>query len=292
MDSLPPWPIVQSLLLTVVLPGFGSGAGLLAAVCASNRSETGRLIGAALALAGGLALGNFTRGLLPWWSLEAGWPSLLPATLVALGGGVGVALVAGRSIAGPKALVLRMIAAAGCAWWLTPTTPPSSRLGWFLLLFVGSVFHWEAFRCVALPSLRERAVVALSIPWGMSAATVLIYAASARFFDVAVLLTSTLAGVGIIAAWRKLDAAVLLAVPTIFLPALMLAGAMNTFSEVPVVSFILVALAPCALWTLRLPPLAGGSERARALAALAAITIPCAIAIALAMRAESLNFNE
>ena len=87
MDSLPPWPVALSMLLTVVLPGFAVGAGLLAGVCAATRSETARMIGGALALAGGLALGNFTRGLLPWWSLEPGWPSLFPATLAALGGG-------------------------------------------------------------------------------------------------------------------------------------------------------------------------------------------------------------
>ena len=54
MDSLPPWPVVQSLLLTVVLPGFGVGAVLLTTVCVTTRSETGRMIGGALALYHGL----------------------------------------------------------------------------------------------------------------------------------------------------------------------------------------------------------------------------------------------
>jgi hypothetical protein len=70
MDSLPPWPVVQSMLLSVVLPGFGVAAGLLAAVCAATSSVQVRLIGGAVALMGGLAAGNFASSLLPWWSLE------------------------------------------------------------------------------------------------------------------------------------------------------------------------------------------------------------------------------
>ena len=114
MDLLPPWAVVQSMLLSVVLPGFAVGAGLLAVVCAATRSETGRLIGAALALAGGLAVGNFTGGLLPWWSLELGWPGLFPATLVAIGGGV-VSALAPAQCCVHWGLALRLITVAGCA---------------------------------------------------------------------------------------------------------------------------------------------------------------------------------
>jgi hypothetical protein len=40
MDSLPPWPVVQALLLSVVLPGFAVGAGLLAVVCTGLGRKT------------------------------------------------------------------------------------------------------------------------------------------------------------------------------------------------------------------------------------------------------------
>ena len=290
MESLPPWSEVQSMLLTVVLPGFAVGAGLLAGVCAATRSETGRLIGGALALAGGLALGNFTRGLLPWWSMEAGWPSLFPSTLVAIAGGIGAALALSRC--GTRwNLGLRLLTMAGCAWWLTPVSPALSRVGVFVLLFAASALNWEAFRRTGSRSLGTSALLALAIPWGGAAATVLILAASARFFDMAVLLTATLAGIGLIAALRKLDVTALFLASAVFLPALMLAGAANTFSEVPAASFVLIGLAPCALWSLNLPPLRRWSGRAPVAAAVVAVIIPCLVAVALAMRAESLDFG-
>ncbi len=290
MESLPPWSEVQSMLLSVVLPGFVVGAGLLAGVCAATRSATVRLMGGALALAGGLALGNFTRGLLPWWSLETGWPSLFPATLVAISGGVFAALALSRCGSRWR-MALRLITMAGCAWWLTPVSPVSSRIGVFVLLFAASALNWEAFRYTSSRSLGPAALLALAIPWGGAAATVLIHAASARFFDMTVLLTATLAGIGLIAAVRKLDVTAVFVGPAVFLPALMLGGAVNTFSEVPIASFILIGLAPCALWSLSLPPMRRWSGRALAVAAVVAVLVPCAVAVALAMRAESLDFG-
>ena len=279
------------MLLTVVLPGLVIGASVLAVVCAATRSETIRLIGGALALAGGLALGNFTRGLLPWWSMELGWPSLFPATLAAIGGGV-VAVRAMSAQGCQWGLALRLITTAGCAFWLAPTGSPLTHLGFYALLFFTSALNWEAFRRSGAQSLGHGALLALTIPWGVAAAIVLIHAHSARFCDLAVLQTATLAGLGFIAALRRLDVAALFAGPAVFFPALMLGGAGNTFSEVPVMSFILVALAPCALWTLRLPPMRRRSGRALAIAAIIVVLIPCAMAVALAMRAETLDFGE
>ncbi len=290
MDSLPPWPEVWSMLLSVVLPGFVAGAGLLAVVCAATRSETGRLIGGALALAGGLALGNFTRGLLPWWSLELGWPSLFPATLAAICGGI-IAALASSARGWRWELALRLITSACCAFWLAPSGTPLTRLGFFALLFAASALNWEVFRRSRVQSLGHSALLALTIPWGIAAAAVLIHAHSARFCDLAVLQTATLAGLGLIAVRWKLDVVALFAGPSIFFPALMLAGAANTFSEVPASSFILVAVAPCALWSLSLPPMRRWSGRARVAAAIIAVLIPCAVAVAFAMRAETLDFG-
>lgn len=180
---------------------------------------------------------------------------------------------------------------AGCAFWLTPVSPLLSRLGCFALLFAVSALNGEALRRIGIRSCGNRAPLALIIPWGAAAAAVLIHAHSARFCDLAVLLTATLAGSGLMAVRWKLDVAALFAGPAIFFPALMLGGAANTFSEVPLASFILIALAPCALWSLRGPPMRHWSGRALAIAALVAVLVPCAVAVALAMRVESLDFG-
>ena len=148
------------------------------------------------------------------------------------------------------------------------------------------------FRRSGVQSFGHCALLALAIPWGMAAATVLIHAHSARFCDLAVLQTATLAGIGLIAALRRMDVTALFAGPAIFFPALMLGGAANTFSEVPAASFILVALAPCALWILCLPSMRRWSGRTRVAAAIVAVLVPCAVAVALAMRAETLDFGK
>ena len=107
----------------------------------------------------------------------------------------------------------------------------------------------------------------------------------------AVLLTATLTGLSLIATLRRLDVAALFAGPAVFFPALLLGGAVNTFSEVPAASFILVALAPCLLWSLSLPPMRRWSGRNLAAVAIVLVLIPCVVAVVLAMRAESLDFG-
>lgn len=290
MDSLPPASVVLSMLLSVVLPGFAVGAGLLAGVCSATRSETGRMIGGAVALAGGLAAGNFTRGLLPWWSFEPGWPSLFPATLTAMAGGV-IASIASARRAPRWGLALRLITVAGCAWWLAPVSGPWSRLVGAVLILFGGALNWEKFCRDESRRFEPIVLLALILPWGLAAAVVLIHSHSARFCDMAVLLISTVAGVGFVARALKLSIAMVLTGPAVFIPALMLGGAANTFSEVPLASFILIALVPCALWCLRLPPLRRSSGRSFAIAAAIVVLLPCAAAVILALRAESLDFG-
>jgi hypothetical protein len=85
---------------------------------------------------------------------------------------------------------------------------------------------------------------------------------------------------------------VLFSAPAIFLPGLLLGGAVNTFSEVPVTAFVLAAFAPCALWLVFLPPIRRWPLRFQAAAAVIAVLVPCATAVTLAMRAETLDFGE
>ena len=79
--------------------------------------------------------------------------------------------------------------------------------------------------------------------------------------------------------------------PAVFFPALMLGGATSTFSEVPWANFILIALVPCLLWSLCLPPMRHWSGRALVTAAAVAVLVPCAVAVILALHAETLDFS-
>jgi hypothetical protein len=160
------------------------------------------------------------------------------------------------------------------------------------LLFAASMLNWEAYRLHASRCLGRAAFLVLPALWGGAAATILIHAHSARFFDLAVLMSAALCGIGLIAMIQKLETPPVYAGSALFFPALMINGADSTFSEVPIASFVLAVLAPCALYALSLPPLQRLPSRALPFAALIAILIPCGIAVALAVRAESLDFGE
>ena len=295
MPTLPPWSLLRSALGELILPALFASAVVLVIVWDLTRrgvkyAPQVRAIAAPVALLVGLFVGNLRRALLGVWSLETGWPSLLSAT------GVLVAAIVAASLAAiwgrpAWSRALHLIAFLGCAWWLTPYEPVLFRLGLFGLLVIGSLASALALARFWHRSLRRVGPLLLAALWGGAAAIVLIYAHSARLADIATLLAASLAGLGLVAAVTKLDAAEAYIPVALFLPALMLAGATSTYSEVPPTSFVLVAFAPCALWLLELPLCRRLSAVTRTAAAVAALLLPLAIAVILAVRAESLDFG-
>jgi hypothetical protein len=298
------------MLLKLVLPAFAAAAGLFAVICLTTRSRSLRMIGGAAAVAAGLAAGNHFRELLTWWPLdpgalagaaddsskvswwqvERGWAALLPATVAALCGGTAGALLSTRTHRG-IGVAIRVLTASLCALWLTEVFPPLSLPATFAVMFGGMVLNWEGALLMGRTGTGKIALPVLTLVWGGSAATVLIFAHSARFSDLATLLTAGFFGAGVIAALWEQNVAVLFAAPAVFFPGLMLGGAANTFSEVPVTAFALVAFAPCVLWLLLLPPVRRWPLRVQAAAALVAVSIPCIVAVILALRVESLDFG-
>jgi hypothetical protein len=76
----------------------------------------------------------------------------------------------------------------------------------------------------------------------------------------------------------------------VFLPGLLLTGQQETFSEVPLTSFLLAGLAPLALVPMLLPFLARCQRWARWLLGLILPLIPATLAVVLAMQAVTLEF--
>jgi hypothetical protein len=297
MSWLPPWSLIEPVLRTHVLPGAGVAAATLAITCALTRSSARRIFAAAAGLAGGWALGNFnferdaespTWSLVAWWSVEPGWSSLFPTTLVALMAGVVAAFA--RGIGWWSAFAIRALAALGCGWWLAPEGGPFSRSANAALIAGSAIVTGEGARW--LGHLAGGGLLVLAIPWGGAAATVLIYAHSALFCDLATLLTAALCGAGIASAIWKVEPYALLTAPAVFFPALMFAGATNTYSEVPIASFALAGLVPAGLLLLWIPAVRRWPRWVTTLAAIALLAIPCIVAVALAMHKESLDFGE
>jgi len=125
----------------------------------------------------------------------------------------------------------------------------------------------------------------------LAAATVLIHAHSARFTDIATILAGAWFGLAASAYWRRSEPGGSAPIAAISLPALMLVTQQLTFSEVPTASFTLVALAPLALF----PLIFVKAERRQGwrfvIAGWALLFVPAALAVALAMRAETLSFE-
>ncbi len=310
MGSFPPWPVVQEMLLKLVLPSFAAAAGLFAVICVLTRRRSLRMIGGAAAVVAGLAAGNHFRELLTWWPLdpaalaaaeddvsrvswwqvERGWTALLPATALAMCGGVAATFLSVRTQRG-MGLAIRLITACLCALWVTDAMEPASLPVTFAVIFAGIVLNWEAGLQLDRIGTARVALPLVAMIWGGAAATVLIFAHSARFCDLAVLMTSAFLGATLIAAVWGQNAAVLFSAPAVFIPGLMLGGAVNTFSEVPPMAFGLVAFTPCVLWLVLLPRLRRWPLRFQAAAAVLAVTIPCAAASFMAARNESLDFG-
>ncbi len=312
MDWLPPWSLLQEMLLRLVLPAFASAFVLCALVCVLTRSRCLRMLGGAVAVAAGIYAGNHYRELLtwwpadpaalaaagddpalvPWWQVERGWAALLPATVTALLGGAIAALVARRTHPG-IGLALRLMLAALGALWLTENFPPLSLLSTTLVMFAGMALNWEALRRAESRQKDRLLPFILILGWGVAASTVLIFAHSARFSDLGVLLTMSLTGAVAAAALWKQEITEVHAAPAVFIPGLMLAGVNNTYSMVPPEAFALLAFAPCALWLpLLLPRKYRWQERAWTALAAVVFLLPCFLAVMLAMKNETLDFSE
>jgi uncharacterized membrane protein len=329
---MPPvdWPIIQSLLLTMILPGCGVAAAVLAVIYSWTRSEFGRSAGASLAFIAGLATGNFVPGLaagnwwgelVPFWSIhrivpngdepvhtapllwtgwqiETGWYSLFSATLLAILAEVAIEWSLRRRTPAREATRARVLAASVCAAWLIPWSDLLSyrslvgSSGAILILITAiallAAVIWlntEATRFYGQSAWGYLVPLAMSMAWCGSAAFVLVLSHSAKFADLAIVISCAIFGVGLIVAIYRQRPKTLYAGPATFIPALMLGGTLNTYSDIPFAAFALIGAAPALTKLLCRGRLRNWFET-RPLALLAAFLIPCGIAVGLAMRAE------
>lgn len=292
--------MVEETLRTLVLPAFAVAAGLFVVVCAATPSRVVRTVAAVLALLGGLAAGNEYGGMLHWWPVESddavarwplaqGWAGLLPLTAVAvLAGAVAALFPERRRWWAPG---LRMLVATACAWWLAQAWEPVSRVAAASLLFAAMTLNGEALLHISRRCQDASPMPLLAGICGMAAATLLIFAHSARFFEIAVLMTVVTGGMALAAWFSKADMAVPAAALAVFFPGLLLGGAANTHSQVPEAAFALAALAPCMLWLLAIPPVGRRTGRGIAIAATVLVLIPCVTAVVLAAQKERLEFG-
>jgi hypothetical protein len=288
---MPPLELVLPVLGWVVAPAFLVAVVLLAAGIRIFGSHAAGPCAAAAFLAGCVTSNTLGDPTLPWPPERLGWHWLLWPTALAM-----LVEVAARrpQVPATASWLLRALTAGHAAWLLVPSGLPS-ELDWVVPVYVWAV---PAFALVVLAEWGILQSLATELPGGtlplaaacalLGAAGVIIHAHSARMTDIATFAAASFAGVALIAAWSRTDVGAVMPAAAVMLPGLVLSAYYETFSEVPPQAFAFVALAPLTLAVPLAILKAGIRPPNIKMVAIVLIGLPAALALAMAMRVESI----
>jgi hypothetical protein len=269
---MPPFDLLQALAKEVFLPALGASAGLMG-LAVWRLDHKWWPAAAAIAIAAAMIASNAVRGALEW-TPESGWRSLLAAALVALAVGMLRAGV-GASIGALAPLAYALL-------------PDDLRTPLWLAGTMSIVFACV----VVLDRVAEKQPQwSLALGWLIvinGAAVVAIAAGSARFSDAALYAFAALLGVSVFTLWRSISLAALAPLLAIYIPGLMISGHYDNYTDVSLVSFALVALAPLCLAPLLLPQAERWPNWVRHLLAVLLPAAPVIVAVTLALIAAPL----
>jgi hypothetical protein len=264
--SLPPPDILRDVLLYAVLPALLASAAIMALVerfLGAKQAPAGAAIGLAVGIVLGLwirrasfegwhvgpdetlasALANSLRMALTLFSGESAWNRLPWAAL----GLLCVGRVARLPDLQPIDGWLLRGAAALTATWLVIPAKSQEEVAWLMPAFAVVVLaEWAILEILAAQPPGGTVIFSAATAFFV-ASTVLIQAAWATKADVAIVLSSALTGLAIVAAWRRVDGGGGAPVAALLLPSLMLMGQQETESAVPWQAFALTACAPLML---------------------------------------------
>jgi hypothetical protein len=183
----------------------------------------------------------------------------------------------------PVRAALGAIVAVITAWVVAPTWEDAEpwRGRAFAAVAAGVFAAWLVEPLSRRPGRTWPWLLALT---AAAAAVVLERSGNARFALLAGVLTALIAGIGLAGRGRAV-ADGLLPVAAVLLPGLLALGYENTFSDVPLACFVLVAVAPLLLAVASLLP------RGRLAGQVLAVAVPVAAAVFLAVRAESIDLS-
>jgi hypothetical protein len=284
------WSILRPLLLEIVLPAVAASAatmlGLWCLVRFLKLSAAFEVWMAPLAIAGGLAAGNYQQqDNVPYWSLEQDYYSLIPATLGML---LLAAIAEWHRVANRPLLALgsHVAGALIVAFWLTPVDAPGSRWLWVGILFIAFRANYFSLAGVWNDAMGRWGMLVLPMLWGsIAGATLLVFVHAMRFFDLVSLLSGAMMGTGLVALFTRANLRGGYAAAAIYFPAAIFFANHSSFSDVPYASFMLLGIAPCVM-LLALPELGARMEawpaKVRVIVAMLLIIVPLAAALAMA----------
>jgi hypothetical protein len=284
---MPPldWSIVQSALLFLILPCLGITVLITAISVATTSCVNYRNLGAAIAVLAGITLGNCLNKLVPFGGLETGWRSLYWATCAAV---IAELLISRYLSKGPRIRASKVASIALTAFlaaWLMDWDPKDLKLWLCGLLFLAILLNWDALTLLSQTETGRFLPLSVGVVWGGSTTALLVLSHSARFADLSILMSCCLVGVGLVSAISGQRLRDIYAGPATFFPSLLLAAALNTYSNIPQLCFVVVGISPVFWEALRWKKISNWLD-AHPKTFLLISLLPGLIAVGLAARAE------
>jgi hypothetical protein len=286
---LPPIQHIEEALRgTMLFPALLSAALMIVACIAARLHASFLCFGPVAAIAAGLVYGT-ARTHLPWSPGAPGWRWLLWAVLAALAVD---ALARLPKVPAGAAWALRGMVAAQAGWMVMPTDWRDQFLWAPAALGALILLEWALLE--QLGRLDRRGLMTLAlVPAVNGAALVLIYAGSAKFAEVAMVLMATLFAVGVVALIIGAESNGVAAATAVLLPGLLLSIYYDqSESEFPALSFALAGLSPLALAPSLLPVWRRYQRKGLWAVQLLLVLIPAGAAILLAAQTGSLEDYE
>jgi hypothetical protein len=268
--------VAEVIAYGLLLPLLAAGVVMVAA---SRMGKGGRAVGAAVAVVAGFLVGNHFQQAVEYrieWERPHAWDWLPWAALLAAGVG---------PMARPLPVVGRLVRALVAVLVAHLLVPDLPWLG--AALAAAILAEWEL-----LDRFGEEAGGWLPLGLGvvfLAAGAVLIHAHSARLTDLSVIVAGSYFGVALAARWTGADVRSAVPIAAVSLPGLLLVGQQSTYSEVPVASFALAALAPLVLALPLFVP--RRLRRPRTFLGLGLLLAAVGAAVFLAAWAEPLSFD-
>lgn len=262
---MPPidFEILKHTALYVILPGAClSGIGALFAATVGRvepRRSTIATIGLLIAMVVGVRLNR----LLPLNEFDTGWRSLFWVFAIA---SIGDLLISNFSKTFPartskREFVAIVVASLLASLLSMPVEFYPSRPWIFGLLVIATVLNWTGLRMAASQSFGMFLPLGLSLFWTGSAVFVMILSHSARFGELAIVLSSALGAVGVVSLISRQGFASIYGGASAMIPGLMLAGALS-HSAVPKICYMLVGATPALLGLLQFGWFASWAKKA------------------------------
>jgi len=274
---------VGEIVLEVVLPAAGASGAVFYALV-RWRGPGVAPAASAVALAAGFLIGNHLRGAVGLREDSVDLHRLLRAALAALCLGV---VARWRRTPSAAGWAMRLAGAALATRVIHGLIDDSPVPAWQLaaLLIVG----WAVCEAACREPAGGNGAWALSMA-AVAAAVVLLHAHTARLAEAAVLLSAALFGLGVVASCKGIDAGGAVPGGVVVLAGLLTVGQGSTYSDVPPRCFLLAGVPPLALAPTMLPWVRRLAGPRLGILRLALVAVPCAAAVAWAMRVESVGW--